>query len=141
MIVTDLEELIVRHEGMILHPYNDTVGKLTIGVGRNLSDNGITEEEARFLLHNDLYTALETARALVPKFDTLSRPRQLVVASMAFNLGQKRLAGFKKMLTALQVGDYSKAADEMLNSAWAVQVGNRSHELAAMMRGNLSTEV
>lgn len=34
-----------RDEGRRLKPYLDTVGKTTIGVGRNLTDVGISEDE------------------------------------------------------------------------------------------------
>jgi len=139
--MTDLQELIIRHEGMELHLYTDTVGKVSIGVGRNLTDNGISKEEALFLLNNDLYAALETARGLVPMFDLLTRPRQLALASMAFNLGYARLSGFEKMLAAVRAGNYEQAAAQILDSKAAKQLPTRYQELAAMMRGNLSTEI
>lgn len=57
----DLRKLIndlIRDEGLKLKPYRCTSNKLTIGIGRNLDDNGITEAEARYLLHNDLGRAV-----------------------------------------------------------------------------------
>ncbi len=41
-----LRQMLIRHEGLRRKPYRDTVGKLTIGAGRNLDDVGITREEA-----------------------------------------------------------------------------------------------
>jgi len=38
------------------------------------------------------------------------------------------------MLAALAVDDYELAADEMLDSKWAIQVGKRAIELSRMMR-------
>lgn len=45
-----LHDMLIRHEGLRLKPYHDTVRKLTIGIGRNLDDVGITHEEALILL-------------------------------------------------------------------------------------------
>jgi len=144
--MTDLQELIIRHEGKKLNnrrhmPYKDTKLKLTIGYGRNLDANGISEDEALYLLNNDLYAAMETARGLVPMFDLLTRPRQLVLTSMAYNLGPTGLAGFEKMLMAIKMANYEDAAREMLDSDAARDLPMRYQELAAMMRGNLSTEI
>ncbi|MDY0127369.1 MAG: hypothetical protein RBR69_04500 [Candidatus Cloacimonadaceae bacterium] len=41
-----IKEQLVRHEGLRLKPYRCTAGKLTIGIGRNLNDCGITQSEA-----------------------------------------------------------------------------------------------
>ena len=46
--------MLKRHEGLRLKPYQDTIGKLTIGYGRNLDDRGISKEEAEYLLRNDI---------------------------------------------------------------------------------------
>jgi lysozyme len=60
---------------------------------------------------------------------------QRVCVNMAFNLGRTRLSRFKKMITAVNEGKYAKAADEMIDSKWYGQVGNRSRELVELMRG------
>ena len=52
--MTELERLLIYHEGLRLGVYRCPAGKLTIGVGRNLEDRGITEEEAYYLLRNDI---------------------------------------------------------------------------------------
>lgn len=141
MLQQDLQDLLLRHEGMALKPYRDTIGKLTIGCGRNLDDVGISKAEAMILLEHDALIAIGGARGLVPMFDLLTRPRQLALIDMAFNLGSGRLAKFHDMLKAISLGDYSGAAAEMLDSKWAEQVGNRAHELAGMMRGSPTQEI
>ena len=132
-----LKEMLIRHEGLKLKPYKDTVGKLTIGVGRNLEDVGISEDEAMYLLENDIKRAEKVAAECCAEhevlFETLPEDAKLVLVDMAFNLGYK-LKGFKKMFAALARGDFEEAAKEMLDSRWARQVGKRAEELAEIMR-------
>lgn len=136
-----LTEMLVRHEGLRLKPYRDTVGKLTLGVGRNLDDKGISEAEAFFMLNNDITATVRELNHALPWWGDLAPTWQLVLANMAFNLGLSRLLGFRKMLAALEAGDYETAAAEMLDSKWARQVGRRAEELAAIVRPGLLEEV
>ena len=131
--------VVMRHEGVRLYPYRDTVGKLTIGVGRNLDDVGISEEEAQLLLRNDL-TQISAELAAQPWFSTLDRARRLALIDMGFNLGLPRLLQFKRMIAALEAGDWQRAADEMLDSRWAAQVGARARELAAIVQSGTLPE-
>lgn len=124
---------LVRHEGFCAKPYRDTVGKSTIGYGRNLDDVGITREEAEHLLMNDIMNAEQAVRRLYHQFDYLSENRKAVLINMAFNLGENRLATFRKMQNYISAEDWKGAAKEMLASKWAQQVGNRAAELANLM--------
>lgn len=131
---TELREQLILDEGLRLKPYRDSVGKLTIGVGRNLSDVGISMHEAMLLLDNDVDAVEDDLDQRLPWWRGLSEARQLVLANMCFNLGIGRLMGFKNTLAAIKVSDYAAAADGMLASKWAGQVGKRAHRLAKMMR-------
>ncbi len=133
VLLARLREMLVIHEGLELKPYRDTVGKLTIGVGRNLDDVGIARSEALFLLDNDIENSITEMRSF-QWFDNLDLERKVVLVNMHFNMGLDRLRGFKKMLVAVKLGEYEEAAEEMLDSKWAKQVGNRAIELAEMMR-------
>lgn len=129
-----LRAMLIRHEGLRLKPYEDSVEKkMTIGVGRNLTDNGILESEAYTMLDNDIALATVDAQR-IDVFSLLDLVRQDVLVSMVFNMGLHRVQGFKKMLAALERGDWADAAAEMRDSRWAMQVGNRAIELAAMIR-------
>lgn len=121
-------------EGNKSSPYTDTVGKLTIGVGRNLTDRGLSADEVNYLLSNDIHIATQDAKKLVPGFDKLDDVRQEVLVNMAFNLGIARLSGFKKFLAAVNAGDFTRASVEMLDSVWAKQVGARAIRLSSAMR-------
>ncbi len=130
-----LREQLMRHEGMRLFPYTDTVGKLTIGVGRNLTDRGLSKDEVMYLLNNDLALVVEEVQRYIPWSRQLDDARRDVLYNMCFNMGIRKLLGFKNFLSCLRVGAYADAADHMLNSLWAKQVGERAEELAFIVRG------
>ena len=124
-------------EGLSLTPYLDTEQLLTIGYGRNLEHNGICQQEAEYLLRNDLEVAMLDAIAFATPevWDSMSPTRRSVIINMAFNLGLPRLSKFKKFRQALHDHDYQEAAEQMLDSRWSRQVGDRSLRLADSMRG------
>lgn len=129
-----LRDQLIRHEGLRLKPYKDIVGKLTIGVGRNLDDVGISKEEAMMLLDNDIRTAAMGLLKALPWIAKLDQPRQQVLINMAFNMGIPTLLTFKNTLQYVEDGDYAMAAENMLHSLWARQVGPRAVELAGIMK-------
>jgi lysozyme len=128
-----LKVQLTRDEGLRLKPYTDTVGKLTIGVGRNLTDKGIAKIESDFLLENDLQQVLVAVDAALPWATALTEARRGVLMNMAFNMGIGGLLGFPKMLLHLRYGRYQEAAWELLNSKYAIQVGDRAKRLARQL--------
>ena len=55
--------------------------------------------------------------------------------NLSFNMGERRLRGFQKMIAAVHAGDFERAADELVNSKWYTQVQpSRSHRIVKMMR-------
>lgn len=130
----DIVSQLIRDEGLKLKPYRDKVGKLTIGVGRNLEDVGISNQEASMLLDNDIATATSGIRQNLPWVDELDDARMGVLVNMAFNMGVKGLLGFPGMLGKLQRKLYEEAAAEMVDSAWYNQVGDRAKRLVVQMR-------
>lgn len=134
MDIAKLKSDLERDEGLRLKPYKDTVGKLTIGIGRNLDDVGISEEEARHLLGNDIEWVVEELDRAMPWWRTMPEPAQRALCNMCFNLGMPTLRQFSNMLAALQAGDYRKAADEALDSRWARQVKGRADRIAGLYR-------
>lgn len=141
-----LQELI-REEGIRLRAYDDAngmpivpgytlIGHPTIGSGRALDTNGLTSAEAQYLFTNDV-REIEAALGLNTWWPTLSPLRQFVISSMAFNMGLAGLMGFAKMIAAIKVRNYSRAAMEMAMSSWAKQLPERSQRLATMMRSGV----
>jgi lysozyme len=132
-MILNLTDQLIRDEGIRLKPYRDTVGKLTIGVGRNLDDVGISRDEAALLLQNDIRAAELAVNQVLPWSKLLDPIRKAVLLNMAFNLGVAGLLGFKHTLELIRTGKYEEAGDEMLNSHWAEQVGSRAARLAKQM--------
>ena len=128
-----LKEILRRDEGVRFKPYRDTVGKLTIGVGRNLDDKGLSPAEVEFMLDNDIAEVRSQAAAF-HWFANLNAARQAVVLSMLFNLGFAGFLKFQRTIAAIESGRYADAATYMLESKWAGQVGQRAVRLAEMMR-------
>ena len=133
-MMQDLIADLKRDEGFRSKPYLDTVGKLTIGYGRNLDDVGISEGEAEHLLLKDVGVAYEETRESYPWITKAPLDVQRGLYNMAFNMGRSRLAGFKRMLAALEAGNYRLAAEEALDSKWARQVNNRANRVAELFR-------
>ena len=129
-----LAEQLVKDEGKRNKIYADSVGKLTIGVGRNLTDGGVSDDEIMLMLDNDIIKVCADLDDHLPWWSTLSEARQQVLANMCFNMGIQGLLGFKNTLEAIQEGRYDAAANGMLASLWARQVGARAQRLAQMMK-------
>ena len=129
-----LKEQLIRDEGIRLKPYKDTLGKLTIGVGRNLDDKGITREEAMTLLWNDIAECEAQIEKRLPWAKELDFVRYCVLVNMCFNMGIGDLISKNpKGLAAMEAGDYALAAREMLDGNWKEQVGDRAYRLARQM--------
>lgn len=133
-ITGNLKQRLLKHEGIKLKPYRCTAGKLSIGIGRNLDDGGITRAEAFYLLENDLKRCEKECSDSFVWFDGLDAVRKGVVIEMVFNLGLKKFLDFKRFMKALTIKDFQTAAQEMLNSRWALQVGTRSARLSQIMK-------
>lgn len=131
--MTELEADLFRDEGLRLKPYKDTVGKLTIGVGRNLDDVGISREEALQMLQNDIKRTEADLDKHLSWWRSKPEPIQRVLTNMAFNMGIGGLLKFKNTLKAFEQNRWKDAAAGMLNSKWATQVGDRSKRLAKIV--------
>lgn len=123
-----------RDEDSRAKPYRDTVGKLSIGVGRNLDDVGLRPDEISLLLRNDIEVAAAELDKAFPWWRKMTDARQNALCNMCFNLGITRLKGFKQTLALLQSGKYDEAAREVLVSKWAGQVGARASRIAELFR-------
>ena len=129
----ELSAWIKSYEGFDAKPYIDSVGKLTIGYGRNIEDNGISPEEADYLFNNDLNRSiaeLERFKWFTNSPDAIKK----ALINMNFQLGITRLLSFRNMINALIDKDYTRASIEALDSKWATQTPNRAKDIALMIR-------
>ncbi len=129
-----LIDQIIRHEGLELKPYKCTSNKLTIGIGRNLQDVGITEDEAKYLLMNDLARVDAQMEKLMPWSQSLNPARYDALMNFVFNVGIGTALKFENAMAALKESDFDTAAAELLDSRWSTQVGSRAQELATQIK-------
>lgn len=133
-----LTDMLIRHEGLRMRPYQDSLGNWTVGVG-HLMSNPLSFRAVMTILADDIDAAKNDCLHAFPWFADLDETRQAAIINMRFNMGLPRLQRFVKFLKAMELGDYDTAAKEMLDSLWSKQVGKRAQELASMIQG--STEV
>lgn len=129
-----LIEMLKRHEGFRSKPYHCSAGKLTIGYGRNIEDNGISRCEATMLLLEDIDQATENVSSIFPYFNSYSADRQNSLINMVFNLGISRFRLFKKMILAIKKNDWAEAARQAKDSRWYKQVGARAKEIVNLIK-------
>jgi lysozyme len=147
-----LVDALTRDEGDEPNPYQCTAGAWTIGRGRNLEAQPLTGGEwktlldageisvtlspagSERLLRNGIASVQIQCATTFTWWHRLDEARRDVVANMVYNLGLPRLLGFKHMLAAIAAGDYGLAADELLDSRYARQVGQRAQRLAIQLR-------
>ena len=125
--------LIKRHEGYSKFPKPDAKNSVEVGYGTNLTFRGISLGEAGGLLENDVNRLLDWFSSF-PFFARMTDRRKVALIDMAYDVGEAGIDAFTRMLAWLDAGLYDRAADEMLNSAWANEVPTRAQDDAAMMR-------
>ena len=131
----DLYNHLVISEGKILKPYTCSRGYTTIGIGRNLEMNGISDLEAELMCLNDIRHCQADLDNHLSWWRGLTPAAQFVLIDMCFNMGITKLRKFSRTLNLLKNGQYESASYEMLNSSWAGQVGGRAEKLSLMIRG------
>ena len=134
--MNELIEMLRRHEGVRDKVYLCSAGYETIGVGRNISEDGLglSEDEINFLLNNDIKRVREELTEEYYWFAGLNDARQDAMIDLSFNLGQTRLRGFVKALEAMSREEFENAADEFMDSRWSQQVGQRAVTVTEMIR-------
>lgn len=140
-----IKEDLVKHEGYVTEIYLDSENLPTFGIGHLVTEDDmeytwpvgtpVTDERILKVFHDDCNNAYTDACAIFLNFSSLPDNCQRVLVNMAFNLGRNRLSKFKNMITAVNEGNFSKAADEMIDSKWYRQVKRRGEELVEIMRG------
>jgi GH24 family phage-related lysozyme (muramidase) len=136
----DVKSRIKKHEGFIAKVYLDSLGKATIGYGHLLTEDDDFEEGIIYdkdileeLFDKDFNKAKQGMEELVGTLDIAMAAKGIII-EMVFQLGKTGVSKFKNMFAALNEYDYTRAAEEMLNSAWYRQTPSRCEELSNLMR-------
>ena len=128
-----LVSMLIRHEGWMETPYQDSLGIWTIGVGRNLS-RGLAEHEILYLLQSDIESARDELSRNLPWFDDLDDVRRDCMIDLHINMGWPRLSKFKNALQAMSEGNWDRAAYEFMDSRWSKQVKTRAVDICNMIK-------
>lgn len=143
--MNDIESMLLYFEGSgpqrdgCHFPYPDSEGVQTIGYGHNLDAKGLPHDLVLMLFRADIADAIDAVRYNFSCYDQLSRPRQLVLTSMGFQFGKSGLAKWPRFISAVHLGHYDEAAEQLLDSKAArEQAPTRFKILAQMMRENVS---
>jgi GH24 family phage-related lysozyme (muramidase) len=135
----NLKNRIKKHEGFLDKVYLDSLGKATIGYGHLITEEddfveGVIYDKDIFekLFEKDFNNAVQGAEELLKGYTVALLVKEIII-EMVFQLGKTGVSKFKKMFEALKEYDYTRAAKEMLNSAWYRQTPSRCEELAKLM--------
>ena len=144
MNIEQLRKELEVDEGVKYEIYNDHLGYPTFGIGHLVRDTDpehgkeigtpVSEDRVIEAFNKDVESVLNDCTILYDDFDDLPEEAQLIIANMMFNLGRPRLSKFKGMKAGVDAGDWKKAADEMVDSAWYRQVPNRAGRLVSRMK-------
>lgn len=138
-----LRTQLAKHEGNRNFVYDDVTGKPigegtfvrglpTIGVGRNLAGKGLSEDEIRYLLDNDINDCAVVAHSF-PWFAKLDAVRQNAVVELLFNLGERKFRMFTKFINFMNEGRWAQAGEELKRSLWYTQVKGRADTIIKMV--------
>lgn len=125
-MLAEAKEMLIKHEGIRVHPYKCSEDKLTIGIGRNLEANGISEEEAMYLLNNDINRVITNLDKVFPAWKVMPSKARLVCIDMSFQMGITGFMNFRRTRALMEMGAWLEASEELLRSKYAVQTPNRA---------------
>lgn len=137
-----LKDLMIKLEGFERHPYRDTMSKTSVGIGRNMDDVPLSDDEIDLMFRNDRNRAISAVVHWLGEYtyEALSEVRKAAFISMAYNMGETRLRGFKdtkaKIKTAVDDNSWDAVCKAMLDSRWAKQVPARAEATIHMVLTN-----
>ena len=129
-----IQDMIIDHEGYRRFPYKCTAGATTVGYGRNLDSRGISEDDALYLLNNDIRDCTADLLSIFPdQFESFPENIKMVLIDMRFQLGSGGFRKFKKMIRAVKRNDPGEMIRQMKDSRWYRQVPGRAEDLIRMI--------
>lgn len=143
----DFANFTAKFEGFSDKVYKDSRGISTIGYGFNLqrqdakdilNKHGLDIKKlldgsqkmpkniASNILTDDIRVAKDSSKKMFKNYNDLDKDVQMILVDLMYNLGQTKLSKFVKFKDAILTSNFKKASDELANSMWATQVGNRA---------------
>jgi len=133
-ISLELLNSIRKHEGFRSKCYSDTLGFDTIGYGFAIKDLVLDEDICNIILQRKLESLIRSIEFKFKWYADLPNAVKDVVIEMCYQLGVNGVSKFKKTIEHLKCEEWELAADEMLDSKWAVQTPNRAKALSDRIR-------
>ena len=118
--------MLIKNEGLILHVYKCKNDFLSLGVGRNLDANGISEDEAMYLLENDIERVINSLDKNWKVWRTFEPLAQEVCIDCTFQMGITGWMNFRRTRALMEMGCFLEASEEILRSKYATQTPNRA---------------
>jgi lysozyme len=135
----ETKDFIIGNEGIRYEPYEDTLGNWTVGVGhligKDLPSNmnrRFSHQEIMDLFDND-FIHHKTAAERIPGFDKMDGLGQTALTDLTFNMGPSWINSWPNLTNQLGEGDIPSATDNLRNSRWYDQVGNRGPRVTNML--------
>jgi len=119
-------KMLLKHEGMRTFPYKCSENFLTCGVGRNLEANGISEDEAMYLLDNDIKRVIESLDKHWHVWRSFPELAQMVCVDCTFQMGITGWMAFRHTRALMEMECWIEASEEILRSKYATQTPNRA---------------
>ena len=139
MNIDKLREQLKIDEGVKYEVYKDHLGYPTFGIGHLVVEGDeehgkpvgtpVSEDRVNAVFESDVQKFVSESKKVFPNLEDLPEEAQQVIVNMCFNMGAPRLSKFKKFIAAVNDGNWSTAAVEMMDSRWATQVGKRAERL------------
>jgi lysozyme len=123
MDLVKLREQLASEEDVRFFPYIDTKGNATIGIGHNLTGRGISQQVLELIYQEDVDEAIDDLNRELSWWKNLDDVRARVFADLCFNMGINALLEFHNMISASVSSDWGKAAKELMDSQWYIDVG------------------
>ena len=117
----NIKEMLIKNEGLVLQLYKCKNNKNSIGVGRNLDANGISEDEAMYLLENDIQRVVDNLDKNWSVFRTFPPLAQEVCIDCTFQMGITGWMNFRRTRALMEMGAWLEASEEILRSKYATK--------------------
>jgi lysozyme len=135
----EAKDFIANNEGTRYEPYEDTLGNWTVGVGHLIGKELPPEMNRRFshqevmALFDSDYMHHRNAAERIPGFNRMDGLGQTALTDLTFNMGPSWINGWPNLANQLGEGDIPSASENLRNSRWYDQVGNRGPRVTNML--------
>tara|TARA_R100000541_G_scaffold21904_4_gene31870 strand:- start:1983 stop:3467 length:1485 start_codon:yes stop_codon:yes gene_type:complete len=128
----DVKAMVMQHEGVRYEPYQDSRGLWTVGVGHLMEGQGKIKPEIRKYSHEEVMALFDKdfehhkkIAEQTPGYGKANESGKAAFVDLAFNMG-KWWPKWPNTSDALNQGNFTLAANELKDSAWYGQVGQRA---------------